>query len=161
VSVIATGRGPAREEIGSASLGSNGGDHEVSILMAMVVANGRWRGWQPGAKASMMITRPAADPRTCDAVRARLQEVCVSLDLVALLRDIRSAQQRLADLADVKPAGASITAALPIDLFLASLRTAWQEGASRPTDRPILKAKRGHRRPDPLVHASPVGVVQG
>lgn len=98
--------------------------------------------------------RLAADPRTSDAVRARLQEICISLDPVALLRDIRSAQQRLANLADVKSAGDS-TAAPPIDLFLASLRTAWKEGASRPTDRPILKAKRGRRRPDPLVQATP------
>jgi len=97
--------------------------------------------------------RLAADPHTSDAVRARLQEICVSLDPVALLRDIRSAQQRLADLANVKSAGDSITAAQRIDLFLASLRTAWKEGASRPTDRPILKAKRGRRRPDPLVQA--------
>jgi hypothetical protein len=72
-----------------------------------------------------------------------------------LLRDIRSAQQRLAYLADVKSADDSTTAAPPIDLFLASLRTAWKEGSSRATDRPILKAKRGHRRPDPLVQATP------
>ncbi|MGY3622173.1 hypothetical protein ACVJGD_008369 [Bradyrhizobium sp. USDA 10063] len=68
--------------------------------------------------------RLAADPRTSNAVWARLQEICVSLDPVALLRDIRSAQQRLADLADLKSAGNSIAVAPPIDLFLASLRTA-------------------------------------
>lgn len=99
--------------------------------------------------------RLAADPRTSDAVRARLQEICISLDPVALLRDIRAAQQRLADLADVKSAGDAITASPPIDLFLAGLRTAWKEGTSRPTDRPILKAKRGRRRPDPLLQAIP------
>ncbi len=99
--------------------------------------------------------RLAADSHTSDAVRARLQEICASLDPVALLRDIRSAQQRLADLADVKSVGDSTTAAPPIDLFLASLRTAWKEGFSRPTDRPIPKAKRGRRRPDPLVQATP------
>ncbi|WP_375779029.1 ISNCY family transposase [Bradyrhizobium sp. ma5] len=100
--------------------------------------------------------RLATDRRTPDAVRDRLQEICANLDPVALLRDIRAAQQRLADLADVKPAGGSIAAAAPpIDLFLASLRTAWKEGRSRPTDRPILKVKRGRRRPDPLVQATP------
>jgi hypothetical protein len=99
--------------------------------------------------------RLATDRRTPDAVRGRLQEICANLDPVALLRDIRAAQQRLADLADVKPAGGSIAAAPPIDLFLASLRTAWKEGGSRPTDRPILKVKRGRRRPDPLVQATP------
>ncbi len=72
--------------------------------------------------------RLAADPRTSDAVRTRLQEIYVSLDPVVLLRDIRSAQQRLADLSDAKSERDSITAAPPIDLFLASLRTAWKEG---------------------------------
>ena len=74
--------------------------------------------------------RLAADPHTSDAVRARLQEICASLDPVTLLRDIRSAQQRLADLADVKSADDSTTAVPPIDLFLASLRTAWKGGSS-------------------------------
>jgi hypothetical protein len=99
--------------------------------------------------------RLAADPRTSDAVRTRLHEICISLDQVESLRDIRSAQQRLADLADLKSGGDSIAAAPPIDLFLASLRTTWKEGASRPTYRPILKAKRGRRRPDPLILATP------
>jgi hypothetical protein len=72
-----------------------------------------------------------------------------------LLRDIRSAQQRLADLADVKSADDSTTAAPPIDLFLACLRTAWKEAPLDREDRPILKAKRGRRRPDPLVQATP------
>lgn len=58
----------------------------------------------------------------------------------ALLRDIRPTQQRLAELADLKSAADSIAAAPPIDLFLAGLRTAWKEGASRQTDRPIFKA---------------------
>lgn len=77
--------------------------------------------------------RLTANPHTSDAVLARLQEICFSLDPVALLRNIRSAQQRLADLADVKSSGDSITAAPPIDFFLDSLRTAWKEGASRRT----------------------------
>ncbi len=41
--------------------------------------------------------------------------------------------------------------AQPIDLFLASLRTAWKDRAIRPTDRPIVKPKWGRRHPDPLV----------
>lgn len=68
--------------------------------------------------------RLTANPHTSDAVLARLQEICFSLDPVALLRNIRSAQQRLADLADVKSSGDSITATPPIDFFLDSLRTA-------------------------------------
>lgn len=35
--------------------------------------------------------------------------------------------------------------------FLSGLRTAWREGEVRPTSRAKEKAKRGRRRPDPLV----------
>lgn len=38
-----------------------------------------------------------------------------------------------------------------LEQFLSGLRTAWQEGEVRPTSRPKEKAKRGRRRPDPLV----------
>ena len=41
VSVIATGRGPARGEINVASSHSGDRGHEVSILMATAVADGR------------------------------------------------------------------------------------------------------------------------
>jgi hypothetical protein len=99
--------------------------------------------------------RLAADARTPDEVRARLREIYAGLDPVALLREIRAAQEWLAALADAEPTALPATAAQPIDLFLASLRTAWKDGAIRPTDRPIIKAKRGRRRPDPLVRATP------
>jgi hypothetical protein len=99
--------------------------------------------------------RLAADVRTPDEVRARLQEIYAALDPVVLLRDIRASQERLAALADVQPVGHTAAAEQPIELFLTSLRTAWKDGAIRPTDRPIVKAKRGRRRPDPLVHATP------
>jgi hypothetical protein len=98
--------------------------------------------------------RLVADERTPEAVRARLQEIFVGLDPVALLREIRVMQERLAALSDAAPIGDS-DAPPPIELFLASLRTAWKDGATRPTDRPIVKAKRGRRRPDPLVEATP------
>jgi len=38
-----------------------------------------------------------------------------------------------------------------LEEFLSGLRTAWQEGEVRPTSRAKEKAKRGRRRPDPLV----------
>ncbi|RWN76302.1 MAG: ISNCY family transposase, partial [Mesorhizobium sp.] len=98
--------------------------------------------------------RLVADPRTSDAVRSRLQEIYAGLDPVLLLRDIRAVQEQLAALADTPPAMRPDGTAQPIDLFLASLRTAWKDGAIRPTDRPIAKAKRGRRRPDPLVKAT-------
>ena len=98
--------------------------------------------------------RLAADIRTPDEVRARLQEIYAGLDPVVLLRDIRATQERLAALEDVQPVGHTTTTEQPIELFLASLRTAWKDGAIRPTDRPIAKAKRGRRRPDPLIQAT-------
>jgi hypothetical protein len=39
----------------------------------------------------------------------------------------------------------------PIATFVSGLRTAWQDGEVRPTSKPKPKAKRGARRPDPLV----------
>jgi hypothetical protein len=99
--------------------------------------------------------RLAADARTPEEVRARRQEIGAGLDPVALRRDSSGAQERRAALADAQPAGQIPASAQPIDLFLASLRTAWKDGVLRPTDRPIVKAKRGRRRPDPLVKATP------
>ena len=99
--------------------------------------------------------RLATDARTSAEVRARLQVIYAGLDPVALLRDIRAVQERLAVLADAQPVVHTATAAQPVDLFLASLRTAWKDGAVRPTDRPIVKTKRGRRRPDPLIRATP------
>jgi hypothetical protein len=40
---------------------------------------------------------------------------------------------------------------VPLDTFVLGLRTAWQDGEVRPTSKPKPKAKRGRRRPDPLV----------
>ncbi|APG86911.1 transposase (plasmid) [Sinorhizobium americanum CCGM7] len=114
-----------------------------------------------GARVRKTYSPPAtphqrliADARTSDAVRSRLHEIYAGLDPVVLLRDIRAMQERLAALADTPPAMRPDGGAQPIDLFLASLRTAWKDGANRPTDRPIVKAKRGRRRPDPLVKAT-------
>jgi len=98
--------------------------------------------------------RPVADARTTDAVRHHLQEIYAALDPVALLRDIRGAQERIAVLEETQPVADPTAASQSIDLFLASLRTAWKDGAMRPTDRPIVKAKRGRRRPAPLLRAT-------
>ena len=76
------------------------------------------------------------------------------LDPVILLRDIRAMQERLATLR--RRAAFGSPAAPSIELFLASLRTAWEDGAARPTDRPPVKAKRERRRPDPLVEVTPL-----
>jgi hypothetical protein len=116
-----------------------------------------------GARVHKTYSAPAtphqrlvADTRTSDEVRVRLQEIFASLDPVALLRDIRVTQERLAALADAEPVANAGAITQPIELFLASLRTAWKDGGgARPTDRPIVKAKRGRRRPDPLIRATP------
>ncbi len=92
------------------------------------------------------------DPRTDDAVRDQLRAIFAELDPVRLLRDIRVAQQRLVLLADTTIAvAASEQPAPPLEAFLASLRTAWQDGNTRPTATNKPQAKRGRRRPDPLV----------
>lgn len=92
--------------------------------------------------------RLIADARTSDAVRSRLQEIYAGLDPVLLLRDIRALQERLAALADTPPAMRTDGVAQPIDVFS---RVCGRPGR---TDRPIAKAKRGRRRPDPLVTAT-------
>ncbi|WP_293881512.1 transposase family protein [Sphingomonas sp.] len=96
------------------------------------------------------------DPRTTDASRARLREIFADLDPVRLLRDIRAAQQRLVALADASSPAAMTEepSAPPLDAFLSSLRTAWQSGDTRPTDSNKPQAKRGRRRPDPLIKAT-------
>jgi len=114
-----------------------------------------------GARVHKTYSAPAtphqrlvAEARTPDAVRDRVNEIYAGLDPVALLHDIRAIQQQLASLADAAPASQP-TAAPPIEQFLSSLRTAWKEGAGRPTDRPVAKLKRERRRPDPLLKATP------
>ena len=98
--------------------------------------------------------RLTADMRTPDEVRNRLQQSYAVLDPVVLLRDIRATQERLAALADAPAAVAQAAGEQPIELFLATLRTAWKDQPIRPTDRPIVKAKRGRRRPDPRIEGS-------
>ncbi|MBB3957796.1 hypothetical protein GGR38_004771 [Novosphingobium sediminicola] len=72
------------------------------------------------------------DPRTCKETRERLRSVFAELEPVKLLRDIRGAQEKLVILADATPAeGHSVP--LPLDAFMASLRTLWQGSEARPT----------------------------
>lgn len=96
------------------------------------------------------------DPRTTDATRARLRETFAGLDPVLLLRDIRTAQQRLAALADTTSQSTMIEEcpSPPLDAFLSSLRTIWQQGEVRPTAVNKPRQKRGRRRPDPLIEVT-------
>ena len=75
-----------------------------------------------------------------------------TLDPVQLLNAIRTGQQRLVVIADRPVSGEKLGPTAPtLEEFLSGLRTAWREGEVRPTSRPKEKAKRGRRRPDPLV----------
>ena len=96
------------------------------------------------------------DPRTTDTTRARLREIFARLDPVLLLRDIRTAQQRLVALADATSQSTMIgeQAAPPLDAFLSSLRTVWHNGDARPTASNKPRHKRGRRRPDPLIEVT-------
>ncbi|MGX5806016.1 hypothetical protein ACWGS9_33125 [Bradyrhizobium sp. Arg314] len=61
-----------------------------------------------------------------------LLQIYARLDPVRLLRDMRSAQQRLVAIADQSPPPAPVTEPA-LDRFLSGLRTAWKEGEIRPT----------------------------
>lgn len=95
--------------------------------------------------------RMLKDPRTPEDARRRLQAVYATLDPVRLLQEIRGGQQRLAEFAD-----GTATAALPVPLeeFLAGLKTAWRSGEIRPNAQHKPSPKRGRRRPDPLVEVT-------
>jgi hypothetical protein len=98
--------------------------------------------------------RLLADPRTPESVRAALALTCAQLDPVRLLRDMRSAQQRLVDIADSSRMSSAPAFNQSLEQFLSGLRTAWREGEIRPTAIPKAKPKRGRRRPDPLVNVT-------
>ena len=92
------------------------------------------------------------DVRVPDAVRNQLRTIAAGLDLVMRLKEIRASQQRLIAIADRTPVGGHAAPTEPtLEAFLSGLRTAWHDGEVRPTAQPKPKAKRGRRRPDPLL----------
>lgn len=95
--------------------------------------------------------RLLADPRTPTEVRNRLSHIGDQLDPVKLLRDIRTAQQRLVEVASNAPLS---TATPDIETFLQNLRHAWTEGEVRPTAKAKPKLRRERRRPDPLIRVT-------
>jgi hypothetical protein len=112
-----------------------------------------------GARVRKRYHKPAtpyqrlmADLRTPEDVTRRLEQVYATLDPVRLLRDMRAAQLRLVEIADTPDRIATDDVATPtLDMFLTGLRTSWKAGEVRPTARSKPTAKRGRRRPDPLV----------
>ena len=106
-------------------------------------------------KPATRYQRLIADARTTDDVKQALERVYATLDPVRLLRDMRSKQLRLIEIADAPDCLSPEDAATPaLDVFLEGLRTSWKTGEVRPTARSKPKAKRGRRRPDPLVEVT-------
>ena len=103
--------------------------------------------------------RLMADRRTTDTTRSVLEALYADLDPVRLLRDIRTGQQQLAAIADrgspepLAREGSKLDAP-SLEEFLTGLRVAWRSGEVRPTAKPKAVAKRGRRRPDPLVQVT-------
>jgi hypothetical protein len=98
--------------------------------------------------------RLLTDARVGTTSREHIVKLRANLDPVRLLAEIRSAQQALVTLADAADdawiAPSRSEPRVPLNSFVAGLRTAWQDGEVRPTSQPKPKAKRGRRRPDPL-----------
>jgi hypothetical protein len=99
--------------------------------------------------------RRLADPRTPEDVRLRIKTQQATLDPVQLLSEMRSAQQRLVEIADqVVLSKPEASPAPTLEEFVSGLRTAWQGGEVRPTAQPKAVAQRTRRRPDPFATTS-------
>ncbi len=96
-------------------------------------------------------------PHASAAVKTKLKAECDALDPVALLRDVRAAQQELHEMlsrATAEPR--NVGTPVDIQTFLSSLATAWKSGEVRPTHRPTAAAPRSWRtRRDPLAEIWP------
>ena len=95
-----------------------------------------------GARVHKRYHKPAtpyqrllADPRTSDDVREKVTAVSATLDPVRLLRDMRTGQQRLVEIAGAPGTSTEAGAVPALDTFLTGLRTAWQGGEVRPAAR--------------------------
>lgn len=118
-----------------------------------------------GARVSKTYHAPAtpcdrllASPCVSEAVKSKLKAQFDGLDPVLLLRDIRTAQQVLSDIAARGPRDLSpVPATTDVSTFLDSLATAWKDGEVRPTHRKQPGTERWWRtRADPFAHAWPV-----
>lgn len=117
-----------------------------------------------GARVSKTYHPPAtpcdrllACAQVDDAVKERLREQFADLDPVRLLRDIRTSQQELSELAARGSREAPSNPAADLATFLGSLSTAWKDGEVRPTHRKPSTTPRWWRtREDPFAHAWPL-----
>ena len=97
-------------------------------------------------------------PHISDATKTRLKLECDTLDPMALLRDVRGAQQELHEIVDrVAAKTDSFSSPVDVETFLSSLATAWKSGEVRPTHRRKNAAARWWRtRVDPLSELWPI-----
>jgi hypothetical protein len=117
-----------------------------------------------GARVSKTYHPPAtpcdrllASANVDDAVKQRLREQFAKLDPVRLLRDIRSAQQAITELAARGTRKTTPNPATDLATFLGSLSTAWKDGEVRPTHRKPSSTPRWWRtRQDPFADAWPL-----
>jgi DNA polymerase III gamma/tau subunit len=114
-----------------------------------------------GAKVTKRYHAPAtpyhrllASDQISESIKQQLQAAFAALDPVPLLQQIRSRQQELVT-AEESPS-AEPKSGVTTETFLQSLRTAWQEGEVRPTQRKRKRAPRTWRtKPDPFAAVWP------
>jgi hypothetical protein len=100
--------------------------------------------------AATPFQRLLADSRIAVETKERARAFHATLAPVALLREMRAAQQHLVEIADSTLPDDTKPTAPTLEQFLSGLRTAWKEGEVGPTARPHPKAIRLRRRPDPF-----------
>ena len=118
-----------------------------------------------GARVKKVYYAPAtpcgrlvAHDAVAAAIKEKLTAQFMSLDPVHLLQEIRLAQQTLSDIAAHGPAPQpAAPAPSDIEVFVASLSSAWKDGEVRPTHRKRANATHWWRtRVDPFAQAWPV-----
>jgi len=100
--------------------------------------------------AATPFQRLLSDPRVTSERKEQARAIHAALDPVALLREMRTTQQHLVEIADMPLSDDVKPTAPTLEQFLSGLRTAWKEGEVRPTARLKPKAIRLRRRPDPF-----------
>lgn len=114
-----------------------------------------------GAKVSRKYYPPAtpyerllADGRVTNECKDELRKTFASLDPVRLLREIRTAQQRLAQSEAGTVSETLGETSQELSRFIESLATAWRDGETRPTHRrPNTGARPWRTRADPFENA--------
>jgi len=93
--------------------------------------------------AATPFQRLLTDGRVVPETKEQVRAIHATLDPVALLREMRGAQQRLVEIADSTLPDDTKPTVPALEQFLSRLRTAWKEGEVRPTARPHPKPSAG------------------